>query len=206
MATETNILRYVQIVGIYAGLFALLLTGGCQAVPNNGLQAALDDYNAGKGMSSLIAVAKKGNREAQAFVGAMYGSGQGVQLDYERALYWQRKAAEQGHVKAQYNVAVLYSRGLGTKQDLVEAAAWFGRAAEQGLPEARMHLGLFHEKGWVLRKCPYAASGQYYLAGRDYLKRGNIGGAKKALAEMQRVLPGYYMAAELEAEIYVHDK
>jgi len=184
----------------------MLVVGGCQSAPKYGLQAALNDYNAGKGLSGLVTVAESGNREAQAFVGAMYGSGQGVQLDYERALYWQRKAAEQGHIKAQYNIAVLYSRGLGTKQDLAEAAAWFERAAAQGLPEARMHLGLFHENGWVLRKCPYAASRQYYLAGRDYLKRGNVGGAKKALAEIQRVLPNYYMAAELEAEIYVHDR
>ena len=199
-------MRRIQIAGTLVGLSALLLIGGCQTSPNEDLQRGLDQYNAGKGISGLELAAEGGNREAQAFVGLMYGSGQGVKQDNEKALYWQRKAAEQGHAKAQYNVAVMYSRGLGTGQNLGEAAAWFEKAAQQGLPEAHMHLGLFHEKGWVLLKCPYAASKQYYAAGREYLKRGNISGAKRALAEIERLLPGYYMATELETEIYVHGK
>lgn len=198
-------MRY-RAAAIVAGLIAALTIAGCQSNRAGNLQQALDEYNAGNGITSLISVAESGNREAQALVGVLYGSGEGVKQDYKKAFYWQLKAAEQGHVKAQYNVAVMYSQGMGTRQNLGEAAAWFQRAADQNLPEARMHLGLFHEKGWVLRKCPYAASSQYFSAGQEYLKRGNIRGARKALAEIRRLLPGYYLASELETEIYMYEK
>jgi len=142
---------------------------------------------------------------AQAFLGAMYASGEGVRRDLRQALYWQEKAGAKGHVRAQYNLGVMYSRGMGTSQNLAAAAKWFQAAADQGLPEARLHLGLFHEKGWVLRKCPYSASEQYYEAGKGFLELGDIKSARRAAKAIKNILPNYYLAEKLSTEIYMYE-
>lgn len=157
-------------------------------------------------VKEIQALARNGDINAQAFLGAIYASGKGLPRDYRAALDWQLKAAKKGHLNAQYNIAVMYSKGMGTTQDLDKAARWFEAAARQGLPEARMHLGLFHEKGWVLRKCPFAASEQYYEAGQDYLRRGDLKGARNAARAIHKILPKYYLSKKLLTEIYMHEK
>lgn len=48
-----------------------------------------------EGINEIIAAAEKGDVTAQTQLGKMYHKGQGVAQDYDKALYWHRKAAEQ---------------------------------------------------------------------------------------------------------------
>ncbi len=190
-------------------LFIPLLVA-CQSTGQTTFDSSLQKYNskdratAVVGVAEIKQLARNGDRDAQSFLGAIYASGKGERRNLKKAVFWQKKAAIQGHALAQYNLAVMYSRGMGTPQDLDSAAKWFRRAADRGVAEARLHLGLFHEKGWVLLKCPYAASDQYYKAGHEFLKQGNNRGARKALASIRKILPKYYLGDQLATEIFMH--
>lgn len=189
---------------LLVGIFGLLLATTSLA----SFDSALKEYYSGNrntAVRELRQLAIRGDANAQAFLGSMYASGEGVKQDFHSAIDWQTKAARQGHAQAQYNLAVMYSRGMGVRQNMETAVKWFQAAAEQGLPEARMHLGLFHEKGWVLRKCPYSASEQYYQAGQDYLQRGDIRGARNAALAIKKILPGYYLSSKLLTEISLYE-
>jgi TPR repeat protein len=157
-----------------------------------------------KALTALINLANKGDVNAQAYLGAMYASGNGVARDTAEALKWNLKAAEQGHVLAQFNAAVLLARGNRNSRNLKEAAKWFKKAGEAGLPEAQLHMGLMHEKGWGITRCPYEASKWYYRAGMSFLQQNNVKMAIHARDNILRLLPDYYLATQLSDEIFLH--
>ena len=64
---------------------------------------------------------------AQAYLGALYESGQWVRPDPAAAARWYRSAAEAGHVAAQWRLAGLYREGRGVPRDLAEAKRWSER-------------------------------------------------------------------------------
>jgi len=196
---------FARVSRLVLGLLIFVTAVTCQASFETSLRKF---YTSSKpeAVREIKQLAEKGDVNAEAFLGAMYGSGDGVAQDYRAAIKWQTKAAKKGHVQAQYNLGVMYSRGMGVSQDLGMAVKWFQAAADQGLPEAHMHLGLFHEKGWVLRKCPYAASEEYYQAGEDYLARNDLKGARQAAMAIRRILPKYYLGQKLLTEIYMYEK
>lgn len=187
----------------------LLMVAGCQTTGGNKqLAEAVMAFEQGRyqqAVPEIHRLAESGNVDAQAFLGSMYASGEGIRRNLKQAFYWQEKAAESGHARAQYNLGVMYSRGMGTKQNMGSAARWFLQAADQGLAEAYLHLGLFHEKGWVLRKCPYLASQRYYQAGHAFLERGDLRNARKALAEIRRLLPNHSLVELLSTEIFLQE-
>ncbi len=184
-------------------LFLSVSLAACQSGPD----VALAKPGAGATSPALRLLhrqAAAGDVKVQAYLGAMYASADGVALDYRRARYWEEKAAQQGDAKSQYNLGVLYARGLGGEQDLQRAVDWFRRAANQGLAEAQLHMGLMREKGWGIRHCPYAASSWYFRAGETFLAQNNVAMARRALAAINRILPGYYLASELSDEIFMY--
>ena len=66
-------------------------------------------------IKSLEAAAEQGDMEAQFKLGNMYYNAKGIEVNYEKALYWWEKAAEQGDVRAQFNVGSMYYDGEGTE-------------------------------------------------------------------------------------------
>ena len=83
------------------------------------------DVNAQRDVDNLCRMmADAGDAKQQLRVGKAYAD----KRDYERAVYWFRKAADQGYAKAQHNLAVLLDRGLGCEQDREEAARLFEAA------------------------------------------------------------------------------
>jgi TPR repeat protein len=66
--------------------------------------------------------------------------GQGVPLDYTKAIFWFRNAAENNDNYAQYNLGWAYESGTGVPKDTQEAVKWYRKAADGGNPEARVHL------------------------------------------------------------------
>ena len=91
--------------------------------------------------------AEQGDPTAQALVGGMYLSGEGVPRDCAEAARWYRKAAEQGNVDAQYNLGMMYDDGQGVPRDDAEAAKWYRMAAEQGNADAQYDLGMMYANG-----------------------------------------------------------
>ena len=64
----------------------------------------------------------------------------GVDVDFEEAASWYRKAAENGHVEAMYALAEMYEEGRGVEQDIDEAVKWYREASEKGHLTAKTML------------------------------------------------------------------
>ncbi|MGA2171757.1 MAG: tetratricopeptide repeat protein [Sedimentisphaerales bacterium] len=102
--------------------------------------------------NDVLKLAEQGNTIAQAKVGGMYASGQGVTQNYEEAIKWFRKAAEEGHVLAQTGLGMMYAKGEGVAQDYAEALKWFRKATAQGEAEAQCWLGFMYDTGLGVAK------------------------------------------------------
>jgi len=81
---------------------------------------------------------------AQFALGLAYHNGDKVEQDYEKAVYWYKKAAERGDENAQHNLGLLFAEGEGVQKDLDEAIYWTQKAAKQGNDETQRNLGLLY--------------------------------------------------------------
>jgi TPR repeat protein len=77
----------------------------------------------------LLPLAERGNARAQAMVGFMFATGQGLPQSYDAAGYWYRLSAEQGDTTAQYLLGLAYDKGQGVPPDEVAAYKWLNLAA-----------------------------------------------------------------------------
>ena len=75
-------------------------------------------------------LAHGGNRLAERQLGNMYRAGLGVEQDPQKALHWQRKAAEAGDPQAYADVAFLYQSGALGPPQLRKAYQWYSLAAD----------------------------------------------------------------------------
>lgn len=116
---------------------------------------------------------------AQGNLGIRYLYGQGVQQNYDQALYWFRKAAERGDKTAQEGLGILYENGEGVQKDVVTAALWYRKAAEQGSAEAQDLLGILYYNGEGIQQ-DYAQAVYWFRKAAD---GGNEDGENN-LAEM----------------------
>ena len=115
-------------------MFFLVLCITAAAVAAD-FQSGLKDYNRGDYRSDFdvfSTYAAQGDVVAQYNLGILYANGEGVAQDYEKAVYWYKKAAAQGYVSAQYNLGLMYAYGKGVAQDYVSALKWFILAAVCG--------------------------------------------------------------------------
>ncbi len=100
---------------------------------------ARGEYN--RAAHLLLPLAERGNARAQAMVGFMYATGQGLPQAYDAASYWYRLAAEQGDTTAQYLLGLAYDKGQGVPQDEVAAYKWLNLAAARAPKRLRDHYG-----------------------------------------------------------------
>lgn len=108
----------------------------------------------------FLAEARKGDAEAEFWVGKCYEQGEGVNENYQSAMEWYMKAAEQGHTLAQYNLAYRYyheNNGLTRKK----AFDWYKKAAEQGLAKAQFQLAGMYIQGRGVSK-NYQSAVEWY--------------------------------------------
>ena len=101
-----------------------------------GEYTAFDRANYATALRVWLEPAKKGDPEAQTYVGEIFEKGLGLQPDYEAAASWYRRAAEQGYAPAQINLGQLYELGHGVPRDPAQALVWYRRAS--GLAELRL--------------------------------------------------------------------
>ena len=77
----------------------------------------------------LAPLAARGNARAQAMLGFLYETGQGVPQAYDVASYWYGRAADQGDSTAQCLLGLAYDKGHGVPQDDIAAYKWLDLAA-----------------------------------------------------------------------------
>ncbi len=114
---------------VFALLFVLAATPPASADTLAGGSAAFSrgDYN--RAALMLLPLAERGNARAQAMIGFMYATGQGLPQAYGTAARWYRLAAEGGDTTAQYLLGLAYDKGQGLPLDEVAAYKWLNLAA-----------------------------------------------------------------------------
>ncbi|NLE61288.1 MAG: sel1 repeat family protein, partial [Planctomycetes bacterium] len=66
--------------------------------------------------------------------------GQGLRVNYRRAVHWYRLAAKGGDMMAQWNLAMCYRDGDGVRSSSRWCKYWLKAAAAQGHRKARQRL------------------------------------------------------------------
>ena len=108
-------------------------------------ERAYEEGDFGAAYRAWLAVAiprddQPGNPDAQANLGHMYRSGQGVERNYAAAAVWFRRAAEQGNRFAATGLGVLYATGRGVPWDITVAGEWYAKAGDQRTIATRTKL------------------------------------------------------------------
>lgn len=86
--------------------------------------------------------------KAAAYIGRMFLRGEGMELNYEKAVTWFKRGVTEGDAFAQYHLGIMYRDGLGLPQNGAKAAAFLKAASEQQLGIAQSALGvLFLDQG-----------------------------------------------------------
>ena len=74
------------------------------------------------------------------WLGHVYEKGDGVPVDVDEAVTWNRKSAETGDAWAQTKMGMRFLKGEGVEQDDSEARKWLTLAAEKGSKAAKAKL------------------------------------------------------------------
>lgn len=127
-----------------AGLKHRLLGAGFAALCAVALAPAA---RAQASVGPIVRAARQGNVGAQAYLGSLYLSGNGVPLNDAAAAHWFGQAARQGDAVAETNLGLLYQTGRGVPRNPVLAAHWYRQAARQGDANAENDLGQLYQLG-----------------------------------------------------------
>ncbi|MBK6639338.1 MAG: sel1 repeat family protein [Rhodocyclaceae bacterium] len=103
--------------------------------------------NIDNALEILHRAAKKGNPDAQFYLGSMFLDGLGVEASSEKARQWFLRAAENGNTNAQYNIASMMESGAGGLKDVARAIVWLRKASAGGHGVASSNLGAIYLEG-----------------------------------------------------------
>ena len=128
----------VLAVPVYVGYSAPMLAAtGQSSLKQRPVQQA--GFDASQFKLDMI-LARRGDADAQYYVGNAYEQGQGTQKSLPQALRWYSKAAAQNQYDAQYRLGYFYENGVGVKQDIRKAMEWYKQAAKNSHNPIRDHL------------------------------------------------------------------
>ena len=99
---------------------------------------------------SLVCTAPstQGHLNAAVIIGEIYNRGQGVAIDYKRAMAAYKIGAEGGSAIGQYQLGCMLTSGLGIESpDYKQALVWYEKAAAQDNPQAFCGLGVMAMRG-----------------------------------------------------------
>ena len=126
-------------------LLALVAAASFESIAqSNRFEAGIAAMNRGRfavAYRSWLPLAEAGMPEAQLNLGLLYQSGQGVNIDLEKALYWYEQAASAGLAEAHLNLGMMYFEGMSVEQDYTVSFREFQSASTQGLASGSLMLG-----------------------------------------------------------------
>ena len=71
----------------------------------------------------------------------------GVPQNFQKSVYWFRKAARQGNASAEDNLGFAYDSGMGVPKNYQKAVYWWRKAARQGKADADNFLADAYKYG-----------------------------------------------------------
>ena len=120
----------------------------------------------------------QGHIEAAEEIGYIYYWGQGVAVDYERAIVAYKIGAEGGDAYCQHQLGGMFKRGLGIDSpDYEQALVWLEKAADQDEPHAIHQLGVMAALG--------QAQQPSWRRARELLQRAIDLGNQRAVQSME---------------------
>ncbi len=135
-----------------------------------------DRGNGAEAVKFYHMASEQGHIDATINLAMMYGSGDVVTKDSEKAHILFLKAANQGDPFAQYIVGLNYFHGEGSEENTGEAIKWFSKAAEQGEPHAQFEMG---------QLCEYGAND--LNSAKDWYSKAAKQGHKEAAMKLQEI-------------------
>ena len=169
--------------------------------------------------------AEMGNVYAQTVLSYNYSLGSGVEMDKEKAFYWETQAALNGNLDSIKNVASSYYSGIGISKNYDEAIKWYQKAVDMGDKESIYSLATMYEEGEGFEQDTDKAIelytrvadlgygeaqnilSKYYFKGtyvkRDYQKSYDLAvkAANQGIADAQNKLGTFYMTGKGVVEI-----
>jgi TPR repeat protein len=107
--------------------------------------------------------AQRGDVLSQLNLAARLATGDEVERDFKRAVFWYRKAAARKEPEAIYNLGLMQIFGEGLRADVPRGLRMLERAARLGSPDAQQLLGDVLVRGaWGTKRDPERAA-YYYL-------------------------------------------
>jgi TPR repeat protein len=107
---------------------------------------ALRCVNDADAFAVLLRAAETGCVRAQFLVGLAYHTGRGVELDYDRAASWYRRAACCADPDAIANLGLMAAAGQGAPADEIDAFTWLESAVALGHGELRPALEVLERR------------------------------------------------------------
>jgi hypothetical protein len=187
---ETMLRRYTTLLSaiIVAALMASVQTGS--AGYNQAMEAYYkDDFVTAARL--LLALAERGNVNAQRELGRMYAKGEGLPKDEAEAKKWFmlataqedalksynsgdfakalqvfRPPAEKGQGLAEYILGLMYTNAQGVSENYPEGLKWLQKAGEQGEAKAQFAVGVAYFKGLGVQK-DYGEALKWYRRAAD---------------------------------------
>ena len=108
-------------------------------------EVGLRNYKEGefkKAYEEFFSESKKGNANAQYYLGCMFLKGEGVKKSFMWGFKWLSIAADKGHVKALNVVGVIYKNGVETSKNTEEAKKYLQLSAEKNFNLGQFNLGV----------------------------------------------------------------
>ena len=136
-------------------------------------------------MGEVGLTSHQGHIGAAALVGCIYHWGQGVAIDYPRAMAAYKVGAEGGDARCarcQYQVGMMYHGGRSVDVDYAQALSWIEKAAAQDQPNAVGQLGAMYGNGEGVTPSWHRA--------REYYKRAIELGDSQVVKNMQILTEG----------------
>ncbi len=99
---------------------------------NDLIEKYFDTHQYKKCFEGYLAIAEQGYPLAECQIGYFYYAGLGVEKDFEKAVYWTRRAADHGDRDGQCNLAWFHEDAIGVEHDMEQAIFWYRKAALQG--------------------------------------------------------------------------
>lgn len=127
-------------------------------------------------LSQYREAAECGDADAMNHLGIYRVTGDGLFLNYAKAVSWFRKAAALGNADAMSHIGMCYDLGCGADRDYAKAVSWYNKAAKLGNADAMNHIGVCYDLGHGVDR-DYAKAVYWYsrAAGAgDTTAKGNL--------------------------------
>jgi hypothetical protein len=135
----------LTMAGILALALSLSLAVPVAAGPREDATTAYQRGDYGVAFRLWRPLAEQGDARAQAALGRMYNTGEGVAQNRLQAASWYRKAADQGDFGGQLSLGLMYEHGRGVTRDYVQAYKWLNLVAAHFVPPSDMYGTLQRE-------------------------------------------------------------